>query len=246
MHTLFYILVSIFFVSLISLIGVVSFIVNERLLNKSLFFIVAFSAGALLGGAFLHLIPEALENDGSQSVFLSVLLGFLIFFILEKYLYWRHCHNGVCDVHAFTYLNLVGDSVHNFIDGIVIAVSFSFSLKVGIIATMAVIFHEIPQELGDFAVLVYGGFSKKKALFCNFLVALTAFGGAILGYFLSERILNFSFILLSAASGGFIYIASTDLVPELHKENDLKKSSLAIAVFSLGILFMWLAKRIGP
>ncbi len=246
MHTLFYILVSVFFVSLISLIGVVSFIVKEGLLNKSLFFIVAFSAGALLGGAFLHLIPEALENGGSQSVFLSVLLGFLIFFILEKYLYWRHCHNGICDVHTFTYLNLIGDSVHNFLDGIVIAVSFSFSLKVGIITTLAVIFHEIPQELGDFAVLVYGGFSKKKALFCNFLVALTAFGGAMLGYFLSERVSSFSFILLSVTSGGFIYIASTDLVPELHKENDLKRSSIAIVIFSLGILFMWLAKRISP
>ncbi|MBM3253515.1 MAG: ZIP family metal transporter [Candidatus Omnitrophica bacterium] len=245
MLKLFYILISILIVSLISLVGIVSFFIKERLLTKSLFFVVAFSAGALLSGAFLHLIPEALEKGSSQTVFLSVLFGFLAFFILEKYLHWRHCHNGVCDIHTFTYLNLIGDAVHNFIDGMVIAVSFSFSLKVGIITTLAVIFHEIPQELGDFGVLVYGGFNKKKALFFNFLIALTAFGGAILGYFISERVVNFSFMLLAITSGGFIYIASTDLVPELHKETNLKKSSLAIIIFSLGILFMWLARKVG-
>lgn len=244
MATFIYIIISISLVSLISLIGVVSFIVKEKFLNKSLFFIVAFSAGALLSGAMLHLIPEALEKSNHQMVFLNVLFGFLIFFILEKYLYWRHCHNGICDVHTFTYLNLIGDSIHNFIDGMVIAVSFSFSLKVGIITTLAVIFHEIPQELGDFGVLVYGGLGKKKALLFNFIATLTAFLGAILGYVVSEKVINFAFVLLSLTSGGFIYIASTDLVPELHKETSLKKSSLSIIIFSLGILFMWFARKI--
>ncbi len=245
MVTFIYIIISISLVSLISLIGVVSFIVKEKFLNKSLFFIVAFSAGTLLSGAMLHLIPEALEKGSHQAVFLNVLFGFLIFFILEKYLYWRHCHNGICDIHTFTYLNLIGDSIHNFIDGMVIAVSFSFSLKVGIITTLAVIFHEIPQELGDFGVLVYGGLGKKKALLFNFIATLTAFLGAILGYLVSEKFINFSFVLLSLTSGGFIYIASTDLVPELHKETSLKRSSLSILVFSLGILFMWFARKIG-
>ncbi|MFH0839301.1 MAG: ZIP family metal transporter [Candidatus Omnitrophota bacterium] len=245
MSTLFYILISTLIISLISLVGVLSFIINEKILNKSLFFIVAFTAGALLGSAFLHLIPEALEKGSSSSVFLSVLFGFLAFFVLEKFLYWRHCHEGVCGIHTFTYLNLVGDSVHNLIDGMVVAASFIVSVKVGMITTLAVILHEIPQELGDFGVLIYGGFTKKKALLFNFITALTSFVGAFLGYLLSSKIENFSFLLLALTSGGFIYISSTDLVPEIHKETNLKKSSLAIIAFLLGVIFMWGARQIG-
>lgn len=237
------ILISTFVVSIISLIGVVTLAMKERILKVLLFFLIAFSAGALIGGAFLHLIPEALEKAQAQTVFLFVISGFVLFFILEKYLYWRHCHDGVCHTHAFTYLNLIGDGLHNFIDGLVIAGSFSVSTHVGLFTTMMVIAHEIPQELGDFGVLVYGGFSKQKALFCNFLSALTAFGGAILGYFLSQRINGFSHILLAITAGGFIYISSSDLVPEIHKETNLVKSILSLILFIFGIALMCLLKN---
>lgn len=233
---LFLILISTFMVSIVSLIGVVTLSVQERFLKAILFLLIAFSAGALLGGAFLHLIPEAIEKTDPAKVFTVVTAGFVLFFILEKYLFWHHCHDGVCGVHTFTYLNLIGDGLHNFMDGMVIAAGFASSVSLGVFTTVLVIVHEIPQELGDFGVLVYGGFSKRKALFCNFLSALTAFGGALIGYFLSSRIAGFSYILLALTAGGFIYIASADLVPEIHKETDLRKSGLSLAFFLLGII----------
>lgn len=237
------ILISVFIVSLISLIGVITLAVREKLLKAILFSLVAFSAGALIGGAFLHLIPEAIEKSSMDAVFIYVILGFVLFFVLEKYFYWRHCHDGVCHTHAFTYLNLIGDGLHNFIDGLVIAGSFAVSNSVGIFTVFLVIIHEIPQELGDFGVLVYGGFTKKKALFYNFLSALTAFIGAIAGYIISHRIHSFSSILLSVTAGGFIYISSADLVPEIHKETNSGKSGLSLAFFFLGIIVMLVLKN---
>lgn len=236
------ILISTFLVSVISLVGVVTLAIQERFLKTILFFLIAFSAGALLGGAFLHLIPEAIEKTDPTKVFIFVTAGFVLFFILEKYLYWHHCHDGVCDIHTFTYLNLLGDGLHNFMDGLVIAAGFTSSISLGVFTTILVIVHEIPQELGDFGVLVYGGFSKKKALFYNFLSALTAFGGALIGYFLSHRIAGFSYILLALTAGGFIYIASADLVPEIHKETDLKKSIFSLVFFVFGIALMFILK----
>lgn len=236
------ILISTFVVSIISLIGVVTLAIQERFLKTILFFLVAFSAGALLGGAFLHLIPEAIEKTDPAKVFTFVTAGFVLFFILEKYLFWHHCHDGVCGVHAFTYLNLIGDGVHNFMDGMVIAAGFAGSVSLGVFTTILVIVHEIPQELGDFGVLVYGGFSKRKALFYNFLSALTAFGGALVGYFLSNRIAGFSYILLALTAGGFIYIASADLIPEIHKETNLKKSIFSLVFFVFGIVLMYILK----
>lgn len=236
------ILISTFVVSIISLIGVVTLAIQERFLKTILFFLIAFSAGALLGGAFLHLIPEAIEKTDPAKVFIFVTAGFVLFFILEKYLFWHHCHDGVCGVHTFTYLNLIGDGLHNFMDGLVIAAGFTSSVSLGVFTTILVIVHEIPQELGDFGVLVYGGFSKRKALFCNFLSALTAFGGALVGYFISNRIAGFSYILLALTAGGFIYIASSDLVPEIHKETNLKKSIFSLVFFVFGIVLMYILK----
>jgi zinc and cadmium transporter len=239
---LFFILISTFLVSIVSLIGAVTLSVQERFLKAILFFLISFSAGALLGGAFLHLIPEAIVKTDPSKVFTVVTVGFVLFFILEKYLFWHHCHDGVCGVHTFTYLNLIGDGLHNFMDGMVIAAGFASSVSLGVFTTVLVIVHEIPQELGDFGVLVYGGFSKRKALFCNFLSALTAFGGALAGYFLSNRIAGFSYILLALTAGGFIYISSADLVPEIHKEANLKKSIFSLVFFVFGIALMYLLK----
>lgn len=207
--------------------------------------LIGFSAGGLIGGAFLHLLPEALEEASSRIIFPYLILGFIFFFVLEKYLHWRHCHKGICDIHAFTYLSLIGDGIHNFTDGLVIGTSFIISLHFGIITTLVIIFHEIPQEIGDFGVLVYGGFSKFKALYCNFIIALTCVLGTIVGYFTSANITNFSVFLLPFTAGGFIYIAACDLIPELHKQPDLKNSAQAMLAFICGVLFILLARSLG-
>ncbi len=241
---LIWILGSTIVVSLISLIGIVSFLIKEDLLNKILFLFIGFSAGALIGGAFLHLIPEGLEQGNPQRVFLYTILGFTLFFLLEKYLHWRHCHDEICEIHPFTYLNLIGDGFHNFLDGMVIAASFLVSIKLGLVTTLAVILHEIPQELGDFAVLVYGGFTKTKALLFNLLSALTAVVGAVAGFFISSYAVSFYYFILPLTAGGFIYIASSDLIPELHKEKNTTKSISAFLSFLIGIIVMWLAKSI--
>lgn len=232
-------------VSLISLIGIFSLLLKDKWLDKILFLLIGFATGGLIGGAFLHLMPEALEQS-QNNIFLYIILGFISFFILEKYFYWRHCHNGICDVHAFTYLNLIGDGIHNFTDGLVIGTSFIVSTYFGIITTLVIIFHEVPQEIGDFAVLVYGGFNKLRALLFNFILALTCVLGTIVGYFLSKNIENFSGLLLSFTAGGFIYIAACDLVPELHKQPDLKRSALSMLTFLFGILFILFARLIYP
>lgn len=234
-------------VSLISLVGIFTLTIKGNLLHKILFCLIGFSAGALIGGAFLHILPECLENNKSTTVFYYLILGIVLFFLMERYLHWRHCHEeGACKIHAFTYLNLVGDGFHNFIDGMVIAASFMVSLKLGLVTTLAIILHEIPQELGDFAVLVYGGFTKKKALLFNFASALMAVVGAVIGYFLTDLVGNFTNFILPFTAGGFIYIATSDLIPELHKENDLKRSTAAFLAFLLGIIFMALAKSFLP
>lgn len=229
-------------VSLISLVGIFTLLLKDKLLDRMLILLIGFSAGALIGGAFLHLLPEALESGESQIIFSYLILGFIFFFILEKYLHWRHCHEGVCDVHAFTYLNLFGDAIHNFTDGLVIGASFNVSVNFGIITSLVVILHEIPQEIGDFGVLVYGGFTKSKALFCNFIVALTCIGGTILGYFISLNTQTFSIFLLPFTAGGFIYIAACDLLPELHKQEGIKKSVPSMVTFLCGIAFILIAR----
>jgi len=229
-------------VSLISLIGVCSLLLKEKLLSRILILLIGFSAGGLMGGALLHLLPESLEySHDSVKPFILVLLGFSIFFILEKYLYWRHCHEEKCKIHAFTYLNLIGDGIHNFIDGLIIGASFVVDINIGIVTTFAIIMHEIPQELGDFGVLLYGGFSKSKAVFFNFLSATTAILGTIFGYYFANKISGFSSMLLPVAAGGFIYIAACDLIPELHKQPGLRKASVSFVFFLLGIgLMFWL------
>jgi len=193
-------------VSIISLIGIFSLLLNEKL-NRILILLVGFGAGGLIGGAFLHLLPETLENSKDFTLsFMYVIFGFILFFILEKYLFWRHCHKEKCEIHAFTYLNLIGDGIHNFGDGLIIGVSFFTDIRIGIVSTLAIIMHEVPQELGDFGILLYGGFSKTKALIFNYISATTAILGTVIGYFFASHINNFSTILLPFAAGGFIIL----------------------------------------
>lgn len=226
-------------VSLISLVGVFSIFVSEKALSNIVFVLISFAAGSLIGVSFLHLIPEAVKHkEVSMFVFYYVVLGFICFFVLEKYFYWRHCHkNGSCEIHPVSYLNLIGDTIHNFIDGIVIGTSFFVDVKIGLISTIAVILHEIPQELGDIAVLIYGGFSKNRALFLNFLTALSCVLGSTVGFYLSH-IKNLYLYILPLIAGGFIYISSCDLIPELSKEKDIRKSLISLIMFILGIILI--------
>lgn len=240
MANILYIFGSVLIVSLISLIGIFSFSIKSKKLEKILLFFVSFSVGALFGDAFIHLLPEAFKN--SQSNFLVgvyVISGILFSFIIEKFIHWRHCHVPTSQhhMHPLAYMNLVGDSVHNFIDGLVIAVSFFVSIPVGTATTLAIILHEIPQEMGDFGVLIYAGFTKKKALLFNFLTALVAVLGAFVGVLLGGVQTALSF-LIPFAAGNFIYIAGSDLIPELHKELDAKRSAIQFFSIVLGIAVM--------
>jgi len=226
------------------LVGILFFVIKKKLTEKILLFLVALSAGTLMGGAFIHLMPEASEQLPSTVLFSLVLASFILFFLIEKLLHWRHCHKEVCPVHTFGYMNLIGDSIHNFIDGLIIAATFLIDVRLGVATSLAIAFHEIPQEIGDFGVLLYAGFKKAKALILNFSVALTAVAGALVGYFLSFSLGNLTMYLLPIAAGGFLYISTSDLIPEIRKEENLRKSLLSFACFLVGIAIMYLAKFI--
>lgn len=247
MNQLMQIFLATFLISMIALIGMLTLSLKDKLVQKILLWLVGLSSGALMGGAFLHLLPEATEKaEGTNiNIFHIVLCSFIIFFLVEKILHWRHCHKNHCDVHTFGTMNLIGDSIHNFIDGLIIAASFMADFKLGIITTLALALHEIPQEIGDYGVLLYAGYKKSKALLYNFLVALTVVVGGIVGYFISESIENSIVYLLPFAAGGFIYIAASDLMPEIRKEKNLIKSTSAFGFFILGIIIMYLVKFIG-
>lgn len=234
-----------FLVSLIAFVGMLSLTIKEKLLNKILVLLVALSAGSLMGGAFLHLIPESLDLAGAgHDVFSYTIIGFVSFFLVEKLLYWRHCHKGKCYVHSFAYMNLFGDAVHNFIDGLIIAASFVTNLSLGVVTTFAIALHEVPQEIGDFGVLVYAGFGKSRALVLNFLAAISVVAGGVFGFFLSDFVKSSVPFLLPFAAGGFIYVGASDLIPEIKEEKDLKKSLSSFFVFLVGILIMFLVKFI--
>ena len=235
------IIASSFLISLIAFVGVVSLAIKDEVLDRILLYLVGFAAGALIGGAFLHLLPETVERSTSMNVFLALSFGFFLFFLLEK-LVWRHCHKGKCEVHPFAYVNLIGDGVHNFIDGLVMAASFLSNIQLGIVTSFAVAFHEIPQEIGDFGVLVYGGLGKSKALILNFFAGLMVIVGGLVGYFLQSYIGESMIFILPFAAGGFIYIAASDLIPELHKEVNPRRSLVSSAVFLLGFAFMLFVK----
>ncbi|MEO0092924.1 MAG: ZIP family metal transporter [candidate division WOR-3 bacterium] len=242
--TLGFIIIATTVVSLFSLVGILFLRTKEKVLQRIIFALVSFATGALLGGALFHLLPESL-TIGNQAFF-HLTIGIIVFFCLEKFLYWRHCHKGICDIHTFTYLNLIGDGIHNFIDGVVIATSFIVDLRLGLTTSIAVALHEIPQELGDFGVLVYGGFSVKKALGYNLLSAILCILGGLSTYFLSPYTNILKIPLLAFAAGGFLYIALVDLLPELRAKASLKESLAQLIFILLGIGLMLGLKFILP
>ena len=235
--------------SLFSLVGIYALSLKENTLHKILLILVAFSAGSILGAAYFDLLPEAIELVDGSVVFVYITLGFVLFFFLERFIYWYHGHPHEADITAefadraaaegFAYLNLIGDGVHNFIDGMVIAASFFVGFPVGLAATVAVIFHELPQEMGDYGILVYAGFKRSKALLLNFVVALAVVLGGISAIFFLEATEALSGLLIAFSAGGFIYLAAAELIPELHKEKSLKKSAVQFVVFILGISLIW-------
>jgi len=228
-------------VSLLSLVGLAFISVGEEKLKRIIFFMVSLAVGGLFGDAFIHLLPEFFERIGSTlqaSVF--VLAGIFAFFVLEKFLLWRHQHVLESDhpIHPVGYMNLLADGAHNFIDGVIIGASYDVSLHVGIATTLAVVFHEIPHELGNFFVLLYAGFTKRKALFFNFVSAVFAILGTVISLLVGSRVADFSNVMLPLAAGGFIYIAGSDLVPELNKESTLGKSLVQLLAIGLGVGLM--------
>lgn len=226
-------------ISIISISIILALSTREDYLKKSLSYLVALSAGTLLGATFFHLMPGGLESMDSQSFLTIVLCSFILFFVLEKFIYWRHCHDLECDTHTFGYMNLIGDSIHNFIDGMIIASAFYVDVYLGIAATIAILFHEVPQEIGDFGVLLYAGFTKKKALIYNFLISLISVLGGIVGVILLSRSYEIQYLLLPVASGSFLYIAMADLIPELRVETDRKKSITSFGYFMFGLAIMY-------
>ena len=236
-----YSLTSVVIVSLISLIGVFTIAINEERLKRLLTFLVSFAVGGLFGDVFIHILPDVFKKSASTlSVSFGILAGILLFFILEKFIYWRHCHSGICEMHdkPFVWINLIGDGVHNFIDGIIIGASYCVGLGIGITTTLAVILHEIPQEIGDFGILVNGGLTRKKALFLNFLCASVAILGTVIALVIGPTIKDFSMYILPLTAGGFIYLAGSDLIPELHREVEFSRSLLQLVSIVLGVVVM--------
>jgi zinc and cadmium transporter len=242
---LIFILIATGIVSLFSLIGIFFIFLKEKVFNKLLFILVSFAGGALIGGSFLHLFPHSLENFSPIKSSWIFIIGFVSFFLLERILRWRHCHEFGCKIHPVSYLNLIGDSLHNFIDGVIIAASFLKGINFGIVTTIIVIAHEIPQEIGDYAILVYGGMKKIRALFLNFISALTSILGGILGFYFLNKSFYINYVIPFAA-GNFFYISASDLVPEFHKEINLKRSFNSFIFFILGIILIYLIKIMFP
>lgn len=238
-----YTLTSVFIVSLASFVGALTIAFRKDFPQKVLLFLVSLSAGALLGGVFFHLIPEAAKDIGfNLNLAIYILTGILTFFALEKLICWRHCHIETSEEHPhpFAFMNLIGDALHNFIDGMIIAGTYLVSIPLGISTTIAVLFHEIPQEIGDFGVLVHGGFGRLKALLLNFATALTAVLGALLILTLNIEVAAAGKILVPFTAGGFLYIAASDLIPELRKDIKPLNSLLQLIfiLFGLGIMYL--------
>ncbi|MBI4021043.1 MAG: ZIP family metal transporter [Candidatus Aenigmarchaeota archaeon] len=239
------ILASVVIVSLISVVGVVTLSLRKDALAKVLMLLVALGAGTLIGGALFDLIPEALELGGNVAL-QYIAGGIVLFFVIERVIHAHHHHHITEDSQEaehlrrpFAVLNLIGEAIHNFLDGTIIAASYLLGFELGVAATIAIIFHEIPQEIGDFGILVKGGFSVRKALQYNLLVALTAVVGALVVVFAAGLVEGLELFLISIAGGGFLYIALANLIPELHHERSTVKQVLQTIFLIVGIALLF-------
>ena len=236
-----YAVLAVTLVSLISLVGVVTIPLGRHMKSVLMYF-VSFSVGALLGDVFIHLLPEVVEEMGfGLNVSLWILGSIVITFLVEKGIHWHHSHDDNCDEphkNPLGLMTLLGDGAHNIIDGIIIAASFSVSIPTGIATTMAVILHEIPQEIGSFGILLHSGYTRARALLYNLISALTAFAGLVFFYLIQDRAEHIALLLSAAAAGNFIYLAAADMIPELHKQTSTKKSAIQLVTILLGIWIM--------
>lgn len=239
MGPLAYIVGSVALVSALSVVAILPFALGWRGFDALISYLVSFAAGTLLGNVFLHLLPElAAEYGFDATTGLAILAGLTLAFLIERYVHWHHSHDptgGSENVHPVSYMILLGDGVHNGIDGMIIAASYLVSVPLGVATTAAIAFHEIPQEIGDFGVLVYGGIPRRRAVAYNFLSALAAFLGAFVVVALAGDADGLVRVLLPLAAGNFVYIAASDLLPELVAEEDARRSLGQMATFVLGI-----------
>ncbi|MBD3195294.1 MAG: hypothetical protein GF317_09580 [Candidatus Lokiarchaeota archaeon] len=265
-----YAFISILFIGFLSLIGLFLLSIKEKTLDGILFILVAFATGTIFATAIFDLIPEAIHhleelndtgaNLSESLVFGFSILGFVVFYIIERFVYWFHghahhkgnemvCYDNITDdldkivqkgekIKSFAILNLVGDGLHNLLDGIIIMVAFLNGFGMGIVITIAVLFHELPQEIGDFGILIYGGFSKMKALLFNFLSAMIAMIGGLVALILSANLELFNLFFLAFSGGGFLYLSATELMPELLKQRNFKKSIIQSLIFLIGIIII--------
>ncbi len=239
MNALSFILLSSVALAAVSLVGAVTVVLSKKLFNQLIPNLVALSAGALIGGAILHLIPESIDELGNQpKTFLLILLGIVAFYILEQFIHWHHCHKETHEHKApVSYLILFADGVHNLIDGLAVGAAFLVNPAVGVSTLIAVVAHEIPQELGDFGILIHSGWTTGRALLFNFISSLTFLVGGLIIYLVSKDV-NVSY-LLPFAAGTFIYIAAVDLIPEIKSNSELKSKISYFIFFILGIVLLY-------
>ena len=256
-------LLSVLLLSAVSLAGVVTLSLGRARLERVVFLLVAFAVGAMLGGAVLHLIPEAYEalGDGPRTGLL-VLGGVLAFFVLEKFLHWRHQHGApealegatghshhhhAHGAEPFALISIVGNLAHNLIDGAIVAASYLVSIETGLVTTLAVLLHEIPQEIGNFGVLVYGGYAPRKALFYNFLSGLAGIVGAVVVLVLGPQVDGLADTLLPITAGAFLYIAGSDLIPELNRRHSQSAGKavgqLVMMMLGIGVMALPLLRH---
>lgn len=239
--TYIYAFLSVIIVSAVSFVGVFTLSLKEELLRKYIFIFISLAVGALLGGAFIHLIPESLESSINPVAVSSLIVaGIMAFFLVEKFFHWHHHGEDSSEpqLHPVGKLVLISDGIHNVTDGIIIGISFMVNVPLGIATTIAVVLHEIPQEIGDFSVLLHSGYKRSRALWLNFLSGLSAVVGVFIAFYLGESGDGLSPWILPVAAGGFIYIAIADLIPELHKNKKIKHSLLQVISIIIGILTM--------
>ena len=240
-QTWWYALASVTVVSLASLIGIITIAIDEARLQSTIFVMVSLAVGAMFGDAFIHILPQTFERPHSLATPLSILAGIFLFFLLEKFLRWRHDHlPQEHAIHPVGYLNLLADGLHNLIDGLLIGTSYLVSIPVGLGTTLAVLLHEIPQEIGDFGVLIQAGFSRREALLLNFMIGLLAIAGAVIALWAGQYLKGLPLVVLPMTAGGFIYIAGSDLVPELHKERQPMRSLQQLIAIGCGVGLMLL------
>jgi zinc and cadmium transporter len=229
-------------VSLLSFSGLLLLAMRASQLQKMVFILVSFAVGALFGNTFFMLIPESFATIvNTRLIGMLIILGLVVMFVLEKFIHWHHCHSvsHEDDAAPLGYISLITDSLHNFTDGVLIAAAWMASPEVGIATTLAVVVHEIPQEISDFGVLLHAGFSRRKALLLNFIAACAAIIGAVITVMLGSVTEKLIVFILPFAAGGFIYLAGSDLIPELHRESSVRKSLIQLAAILAGLAMMF-------